>query len=264
MLRERRVVEQRDRVARARAASSPRASARRVRMTCQGVGAVDVLAAACAPTPRAGWRRRASKSSANTASVAALIAPAEVPQTMGNGFSFGLPRMSRTALTHADLIGGARAAAGQHQPRARLACGWSGTAATLLAVAASIRTGLSWPRGALASATASAVMLTMRRTVADGVRMCTGRAAPSRIGPMVTPPPRGGLQQVEGDVGGVERRHDEQVGFAAQPRVAGTRRRRISSDSAASPCISPSTSSSGARCADQLERLAHLARGGRV
>ena len=41
----------------------------------------------------------------------------------------------------------------------------------------------------MASATASAVMLTRRRTVAEGVRMCTGRAAPSRIGPMVTPPP---------------------------------------------------------------------------
>ena len=35
-------------------------------------------------------------------------------------------------------------------------------------------------RAALASATVSAVMLTMRRTVADGVRMCTGLAAPSR------------------------------------------------------------------------------------
>ena len=32
-------------------------------------------------------------------------------------------------------------------------------------------------------------MFTSRRTLADGVRMCTGRAAPSRIGPIVTPPP---------------------------------------------------------------------------
>ena len=39
---------------------------------------------------------------------------------------------------------------------------------------------------ALASTTVSAVMLTMRRTVADGVRMCTGAAQPSRIGPTVT------------------------------------------------------------------------------
>ncbi len=30
-------------------------------------------------------------------------------------------------------------------------------------------------------------MLTMRRTVALVVRMCTGRAAPSRIGPIATP-----------------------------------------------------------------------------
>ena len=30
-------------------------------------------------------------------------------------------------------------------------------------------------------------MLTMRRTVADGVRMCTGRAAPRRMPPTVMP-----------------------------------------------------------------------------
>src|SRR4051794_1852753 len=42
---------------------------------------------------------------------------------------------------------------------------------------------------ALASATVSAVMLTMRRTVADGVRMCTGLAAPSNTGPIAMPPP---------------------------------------------------------------------------
>ena len=47
------------------------------------------------------------------------------------------------------------------------------------------------PAGLLsaASATASAVMLTMRRTVALGVKMCTGRAAPSSTGPTVTPWP---------------------------------------------------------------------------
>ena len=32
-------------------------------------------------------------------------------------------------------------------------------------------------------------MLTTRRTVADGARMCAGKAAPSRIGPTVTPWP---------------------------------------------------------------------------
>ena len=44
-------------------------------------------------------------------------------------------------------------------------------------------------RAAFASATVSAVMLTMRRTVADGVRMCTGLAAPSNTGPIAIPPP---------------------------------------------------------------------------
>jgi hypothetical protein len=39
------------------------------------------------------------KSSACTASDATLIAPAEVPHRIGNGFFAGLPRMSRTALT---------------------------------------------------------------------------------------------------------------------------------------------------------------------
>lgn len=48
---------------------------------------------------------------------------------------------------------------------------------------------LSDQRAALASATVSAVMLTMRRTVADGVRMCTGLAAPSSTGPIAMPPP---------------------------------------------------------------------------
>jgi len=50
-----------------------------------------------------------------------------------------------------------------------------------------------WERGiaissdlaALASATVSAVMLTIRLTVALGVRICTGLAAPSRINPML-------------------------------------------------------------------------------
>src|ERR1700741_2605513 len=44
-------------------------------------------------------------------------------------------------------------------------------------------------RSDTASTTHRAVMLTMRRTVADGVRMCTGRAQPSRIGPTAMPLP---------------------------------------------------------------------------
>lgn len=44
-------------------------------------------------------------------------------------------------------------------------------------------------RAADASATSSAVMLTIRRTVADDVSTCTGWAAPSRIGPIAMPLP---------------------------------------------------------------------------
>src|SRR6185436_7750066 len=78
-------------------------------------------------------------------------------------------------LDHAHLVGGARAAAREHESGA-----WLGRARVHQ------NSVCSWPRGALASATESAVMLTMRRTVAEGVRMCTGRAVPRRIGPMVT------------------------------------------------------------------------------
>src|SRR3982751_3416049 len=51
-------------------------------------------------------------------------------------------------------------------------------------------------RAAFASATVSAVMLTMRRTVADGVRMCTGFAAPSSTGPIAMPPPAAVLSRL--------------------------------------------------------------------
>src|SRR3546814_8455685 len=37
---------------------------------------------------------------------------------------------------------------------------------------------------AFASSTVNAIMLTMRRTVVDGVRIFTGAAAPSRLGPI--------------------------------------------------------------------------------
>jgi len=40
-----------------------------------------------------------------------------------------------------------------------------------------------------ASTTAKAVIFTIRRTVADGVKMCTGLAQPSKIGPIATPLP---------------------------------------------------------------------------
>src|SRR6185369_2829742 len=131
-------------------------------------------------------------------------------------------------LDDADLIGGACAASskyeacpGFHQKRV-----------------------CSCPRGALASATASAVMLTMRRTVAEGVRICTGRAAPSRIGPMVTLSEEAILSRLK------EMLAASSVGITsrlASPFILefGNTLWRISSESAASPCISPSTSSSG-------------------
>src|SRR6185503_8782092 len=76
-------------------------------------------------------------------------------------------------LEDADLVSSARTAAGEHKCRPR--------------VRAVQNRLCSWPRGAPASTTASAVMFTIRRTVAEGVTMCTARAAPSRIGPIVTP-----------------------------------------------------------------------------
>ena len=51
-------------------------------------------------------------------------------------------------------------------------------------------------RPACTSETVTAVMLTMRRTVALAVRMCTGLLAPSRIGPMAMPPPAAVLSRL--------------------------------------------------------------------
>ena len=87
-------------------------------------------------------------------------------------------------------------------------------------------------------------MLTMRRTVADCVRMCTGLATPSRIGPSVTPEPDDTLSRLN------EMFAASSVGMMS--RLAspfncelGNADMRTSSCSAASPCISPSHSSSG-------------------
>ena len=51
-------------------------------------------------------------------------------------------------------------------------------------------------RPASASATVRAVMLTMRRTVAEAVSTCTGLAAPSSTGPMAMPPPAAALSRL--------------------------------------------------------------------
>ncbi len=48
----------------------------------------------------------------------------------------------------------------------------------------------------LASTTVSAVMLTMRRTVAAAVKICAGAAQPSRIGPIATLLPAADLSKL--------------------------------------------------------------------
>src|SRR6185437_8242837 len=103
-----------------------------------------------------------------------------------------------------------------------------------------------WRLSACASTTASAVMLMMRRTVAVGVRMCTGFAAPRRMGPTVMPQPPTVFSRLK------EMFAASSVGMTrrfASPfrRDCGKAAWRTSSESAASPCISPSTSRSGMR-----------------
>ncbi len=105
---------------------------------------------------------------------------------------------------------------------------------------------------------AIAVMLTTRRTVADEVRMCTGRAAPSRIGPMVTPFPAVALSTLKRMF--AASRLGITSMFAEPLRVVcGRNDVRISSDSAVSPWSSPSHSTSGA-CAVKSEYAARIFR----
>ena len=49
----------------------------------------------------------------------ALTAPAEVPVMIGKRTGRAAPQQLRDALEHADLVGGARAAARQHQAERR-------------------------------------------------------------------------------------------------------------------------------------------------
>src|SRR5262245_1909412 len=95
-----------------------------------------------------------------------------------------------------------------------------------------------------ASTAASAVMFTMRRALAVGVRMCTALAAPSRIGPTVMPSPPATFRMLNAILAAST--------FGMMRRLASVLRRepgntlsRIGFESAASPCISPSTSRSG-------------------
>ena len=61
-------------------------------------------------------------------------------------------------------------------------------------------------------------MLTIRRTVAEGVRMCTAFRDPEQDRSERHAAAAGDLQQVERDVGGVRRRHYQQIRLALQPR----------------------------------------------
>ena len=58
----------------------------------------------------------------------------------------------------------------------------------------------------------------MPRAVTDGVTMCAGRVMPSNIGPTCKPFAQH-FGEIEGAVGGVQRRHDQQVRRALQARV---------------------------------------------
>ena len=98
---------------------------------------------------------------------------------------------------------------------------------------------------ACASTTASAVTLTMPRAVTDGVTMCAGRVMPSNIGPTCKPSPNT-LARLKALLAA------SSVGMTsrfAEPcrRECGKMRLRMVSLIAASACISPSTSRSGAR-----------------
>ena len=77
------------------------------------------------------------------------------------------------------------------------------------------------------SATASAVMLTTRRTVADGVRMCTGACRAQQDRADRDAVAAGDLQHVEQDVGRVEVGQHQQVGLAGQRAVGQEALRRI-------------------------------------
>ncbi len=109
-----------------------------------------------------------------------------------------------------------------------------------------------------------AVMLTMRRTVDDGVMMCTGLRRAEQDAADGDAAAGGHPQRVVGDVGRVDVRHDQQVGVRRRAASPGTRRRGSPFDSAESARISPSTARSGRRRDDQLERIAHLLRRRRV
>ena len=99
----------------------------------------------------------------------------------------------------------------------------------------------------IASTAVTALMLMMPRTVVVGSKTCAGLATPSRTGPIVTPWLDTTRKQLM--VMFAASRFGMISRFASPlSLVFGNTRSRTTRDSAASPCISPSTSSSGARC----------------
>ncbi len=89
-------------------------------------------------------------------------------------------------------------------------------------------------------------MFTMRRTLAFGVRMWTGFAAPSRIGPTVIPPPAATLSMLKAMFAASTFGIISRLASVLRRESANTSSRTVF-ESAASPCISPSTARSGAR-----------------
>src|SRR5437879_11660050 len=159
------------------------------------------------------------KLSANTASVAALIGPAEVPQAIGNGFLTGLPRMSRTAFTTPTWYA-ARSPPPVNTSPARGLIRLAGNGATLAAaVSIPLEEALLLPargvrvgdrdRGHVDDAP-------HRGRRREDVHRARGAEQDRAYGDAAA---GGRLQQVEGDVRGIQRGHHEEVRLAAQPRA---------------------------------------------
>ena len=99
-------------------------------------------------------------------------------QALRVGASLGVASLGAETLSADDWLAAADAACYAARPEGRGA---------VRAAAPGAARGQLRRERAPASATASAVMLTMRRTVEAGLRMCAGAFAPSRMGPTVTP-----------------------------------------------------------------------------
>jgi len=92
-----------------------------------------------------------------------------------------------------------------------------------------------------ASTAATAVMLRTPRAVTDGVRICAGPRRADQDRPDWQRI-RKHLDHLIGDVGGIEVRHDQDIGLTLASFECGRISFLAASDSAVSPCISPSAS----------------------